>query len=93
VLVDLLRSANICFDAVVGHSFKEIAAAYAAGYLSAKHALYIAYYHRFHAKYACESGDAEGAMLAVATFLENAKEFCGLGEFQGRITIAASNSF
>jgi acyl transferase domain-containing protein len=40
-LVDLLRSAGVEFKAVVGHSSGEIAAAYAAGYLSAEDAIRI----------------------------------------------------
>ncbi|KAJ5260988.1 hypothetical protein N7478_011583 [Penicillium angulare] len=44
VLVDLLRSAGITFQAVVGHSSGEIAAAYAADFISAHDAIRIAYY-------------------------------------------------
>ena len=44
VLVDLLRAAGIKFAAVVGHSSVEIGAAYAAGFLTAKDAIQVAYY-------------------------------------------------
>ncbi len=40
VLVDLLRASGVRFDAVVGHSSGEMAAAYAAGRLSARDAMY-----------------------------------------------------
>ena len=38
LLIDLLKLGGIHFSAVIGHSSGEIAAAYAAGYLSARHA-------------------------------------------------------
>ncbi|KAJ5922013.1 hypothetical protein N7516_009716 [Penicillium verrucosum] len=44
VLVDLLQSAGLTFASVVGHSSGEIAAAYAAGLISAHDAIRIAYY-------------------------------------------------
>lgn len=43
VLVDLLQKAGLTFTAVVGHSSGEIAAAYAAGFLSAWDAIRIVY--------------------------------------------------
>ena len=92
VLVDLLRSAHISFDAVVGHSSGEIAAAYAANFMSSRDAILIAYYRGFHAKLACGSSTSEGAMLAVGTSLEDAQEFCSLSEFEGRISVAACNA-
>ena len=92
VLVDLLRSAGVRFDAVVGHSSGEIAAAYAAERISADDALRIAYYRGFHAKHASGPDGAKGAMLAVSTSLEDARAFCELPDFEGRISVAASNS-
>lgn len=92
VLVDLLRAAGIRFEAVVGHSSGEIGAAYAAGYLSVHDAIRVAYYRGFHAKLASGPEGKEGAMMAVGTSLEDAKELCELPDFQGRITVAASNS-
>ncbi|KAK2776557.1 lovastatin nonaketide synthase [Colletotrichum kahawae] len=76
MLVDLLRSANVQFDAVVGHSSGEIAAVYAAGFLSARDAIYIAYYRDLHS----------------GTSMEDAMELCEDADFDGRITVAASNS-
>ena len=93
MLVDLLRSANVHFDAVVGHSSGEIAAAYAAGYLTARDAIYIAYYRGLHCKQAASpNGDIKGAMLAVGTSMEDAMQLCEMEEFAGRINVAASNS-
>ncbi|CZT02515.1 related to polyketide synthase [Rhynchosporium agropyri] len=92
VLVDLLKSAGVVFDAVVGHSSGEIGAAYAAGFITSYDAIRIAYYRGFHAKLArSESGEA-GAMLAVGTSLEDAAEFCELSDFEGRVAVAACNS-
>lgn len=42
-LVDLLKTANVCHEAVVGHSSGEIAAAYAAGHITREDAWLIAY--------------------------------------------------
>ncbi|KAL7776920.1 hypothetical protein CFE70_007340 [Pyrenophora teres f. teres 0-1] len=93
ILVDILRSAKVHFDAVVGHSSGEIAAAYAAGYLSARDALLVAYYRGLHCKLASSpNGNIKGAMLAAGTSLEDATELCETEEFSGRISIAASNS-
>ncbi|KAL3294775.1 putative polyketide synthase [Colletotrichum asianum] len=93
MLVDLLRSGNVHFDAVLGHSSGEIAAAYAAGFLSARDAIYIAYYRGLHCKHAASpNGNIKGAMLAAGTSMEDALELCEDPDFDGRITIAASNS-
>ncbi len=70
-------------DAVVGHSSGEIAAAYAAGYISLEFAIAAAYYRGFVVK----DGAGAGAMAAV-----------GLGEDQlsdilsDRVTLACENS-
>lgn len=93
MLVDLLKLANVHFDAVVGHSSGEIAAAYAAGYLTARDAIYIAYYRGLHCEQAASpNGDIKGAMLAVGTSIEDAMELCEMEEFAGRVNVAASNS-
>ncbi|KAB2571139.1 PKS-NRPS hybrid synthetase psoA [Lasiodiplodia theobromae] len=92
VLVDLIRAAGVEFKAVVGHSSGEIAAAYAAGLVSARDAIRIAYYRGVYAKLAGSSSGAKGAMMAVGTSLEDAREFCELEEFEGRLTVAASNA-
>ncbi|KAL9073760.1 MAG: hypothetical protein Q9157_004639 [Trypethelium eluteriae] len=92
VLVDLLRAAQVKFDAVVGHSSGEIAAAYVSGFVSARDAIRIAYYRGFHAHLARGKNGERGAMLAVGTSLSNAVEICNAPEFRGRISLAASNS-
>lgn len=94
VLVDILREAGITFEAVVGHSSGEIAAAYAADFISARDAIRIAYYRGLHAHLASDpSGYGQkGAMLAVGTSWEDALELVELPAFRGRITIAAHNS-
>ncbi|KAI1374301.1 hypothetical protein F4677DRAFT_461577 [Hypoxylon crocopeplum] len=94
MMVDLLHRANIQFDAVVGHSSGEIAAAYAAGFLSARDAIFIAYYRGLHLQHAASPNgeNIKGAMLAAGTSLEDATELCEAEEFAGRISVAASNS-
>ncbi|KAI0477624.1 putative polyketide synthase [Xylariaceae sp. FL0804] len=95
LVVDLLRAAEVRFAAVVGHSSGEIAAAYAAGSLSARDAICIAYYRGLHLARVSESEDApkqRGAMLAVGTSPEDAAELCSDSVFKGRITVAAVNS-
>ncbi|KAI0185009.1 putative hybrid NRPS/PKS enzyme [Xylaria flabelliformis] len=88
MLVDMLKAAGIEFSAVVGHSSGEISAAYAVGYLSSEDAIRVAYYRGLHMK----SLTQKGAMLAVGTSYEDAKELCELPAFEGRVCVAASNS-
>ncbi|KAJ5682101.1 uncharacterized protein N7477_002041 [Penicillium maclennaniae] len=92
MLVDLLRVAGISFTAVVGHSSGEIAAAYAAGYFSAEDAIRIAYYRGWSLQNAPDRAGVKGAMMAVGTSLEDAKELCNMPTLEGRICVAASNS-
>jgi hybrid polyketide synthase / nonribosomal peptide synthetase ACE1 len=93
VLVDLLQTAGITFSAVVGHSSGEIAAAYAAGFISDHDAIRIAYYRGLHARLAGDSSSGQkGAMLAVGTSWEDAQDLINLRAFRGRIAIAAHNS-
>ncbi|GKT90332.1 lovastatin nonaketide synthase [Colletotrichum tofieldiae] len=90
ILVDLLHAAGVKFHAVVGHSSGEIAAAYAAGFLTARDAIRIAYYRGFFAtKLAVGLG---GKMLAVGTSLEDAEELCQLHDFAGKLSVAAHNA-
>ncbi|KAK6353482.1 hypothetical protein TWF696_005444 [Orbilia brochopaga] len=87
-LVDLLRHAGVSFAAVVGHSSGEIAAAYAAGFLSAFDAIRVAYYRGYHANVISNSG----AMMAVSMSFSDALGFCQSPQFTGRLVVAASNS-
>ncbi|KAL9605858.1 MAG: hypothetical protein Q9179_000968 [Wetmoreana sp. 5 TL-2023] len=93
VLVDLLQIAGITFDAVVGHSSGEIAAAYAAGFLTARDAIRIAYYRGLCARQAGNASTGQkGAMLAVGTSWNDAQDLISLRAFKGKVAIAANNS-
>ncbi|KAI1303963.1 putative polyketide synthase [Xylaria venustula] len=94
LLVDLLRLGGVRFYSVVGHSSGEIAAAYAAGFLSARDAIVISYYRGVHLCLASSPNgfDIKGAMLAVETSPEDATELCADRVFDGRMVIAAVNS-
>ena len=92
LVVEILRTANINFDAVVGHSSGEIAAAYAAGAITVGDAIVIAYYRGFHAHLASALNGERGAMLAADTSLEDARELCELPDLRNKLTVAASNS-
>ncbi|KAF2797429.1 AMP-binding enzyme [Melanomma pulvis-pyrius CBS 109.77] len=92
VLVDLFHSAGITFSAVVGHSSGEIAAAYAAGIISADDAICIAHYRGLHGKLAGGSDGQKGAMMAAGISVEDASELIESEVFEGRAAIAAYNS-
>lgn len=92
LLVDLLHQASIDFDNVVGHSSGEIAASYAAGFISARDAIRIAYYRGMYSKLARGPDSEPGAMLAAGTSIEDAGELCALPDFEGKLQVAASNS-
>ncbi|KAK2761770.1 polyketide synthase [Arachnomyces sp. PD_36] len=64
-LVDLLADMNVRPSAVLGHSSGEVAAAYAAGILSRRDAMAIAYHKGFVASWVKETVQGKGAMLAV----------------------------
>lgn len=91
IQVDLLRAAGIDFSAVVGHSSGEIAAAYAAGLLTAEDAICIAYYRGLHSG-SSQGAAQKGAMMAVGTSAEDAEDLLGFPEFAGRACVAAVNS-
>ncbi|KAJ3578897.1 hypothetical protein NPX13_g1668 [Xylaria arbuscula] len=90
--VELLRAAGLELSAVVGHSSGEIAAAYAAGWISAEDAICIAYYRGLHANLANEFGGHNGRMLAVEGSINDVKSLCDEPYFCGRVCIAAVNS-
>ncbi|KAI1117994.1 hypothetical protein F5Y14DRAFT_293895 [Nemania sp. NC0429] len=106
VLVEILRTAGISFAAVVGHSSGEIGAAYAAGLVSARDAIRIAYFRGVYARLASNtsvdstaaaadtpSTRRRGAMLAVGASFAEAQEFCSSEPFVGRVLqVAAVNS-
>lgn len=94
-LVELLRSFGLLLRggpcAVVGHSSGEIAAAYAAGYLSAQQAVGIAYHRGFMAGAVKLRGLPPGAMLSVGLGENEALPFTK-GLSRGTATIACVNS-
>lgn len=90
--VELLRAAGVELSAVVGHSSGEIGAAYCAGIVSAEDAICIAYYRGLYSDLTGGPAGAQGAMLAVGTSIEDARELCDDEEFQGRVSVAAINS-
>ena len=92
-LVLLLRSWGLAPATVVGHSSGEIAAAFAAGFLSRETAVAVAYARGVAARELLaqqEAGGARGAMLALGVGGGAAAELLE-GE-AGRVTIAALNS-
>ncbi|TRX93304.1 hypothetical protein FHL15_005883 [Xylaria flabelliformis] len=91
-LVDLLRTAGINFTTVVGHSSGEIAAAYAADFLSGEDAIRVAYYRGLYTSLADGGSGQKGAMLAAGTSWEDAHELVNLRTFKGRLAVAAHNS-
>ncbi|KAH8817006.1 polyketide synthase [Xylogone sp. PMI_703] len=91
-LVDLLKASGITFSAVVGHSSGEIAAAYAAGHISAVDAIRIAYYRGLYAHLARSATGIQGKMMAIGMRFDEAREFCQRDQFLSRLKVAASNS-
>lgn len=94
LLVHLLQQAGVFFDAIVGHSSGEIAAAYAAGCLTAREAICIAYYRGLHLQLASSPNGTgiRGAMAAVGSSMEDVTSLCEDELFSGRVVVAASNS-
>ncbi|KAI9147229.1 Acyl transferase/acyl hydrolase/lysophospholipase [Paramyrothecium foliicola] len=91
-IVDLLKAARVNLSVIVGHSSGEIAAAYAAGYISAQDAIRIAYYRGYFLENSMETSTSHGAMLAVGTTYDDAEELCRLPLLRDKICIAARNS-
>ncbi|XWW99229.1 hypothetical protein V2A60_007238 [Cordyceps javanica] len=92
ILVDLIRSAGIKFDGVVGHSSGEIAAAYAAGFISAEDAIKIAYTRGLCTHLAQGKQGEQGGMIAAAMTHPDAEDLCHNEAILGRISVAAYNS-
>ncbi|KAI0468799.1 putative polyketide synthase [Xylaria cf. heliscus] len=85
-LVQLLRAWSIFPAITVGHSSGEIAAAYAAGYISASDAIVLAY---LRGKVVSEINSG-GAMMAVGLGAEAVNPH--ISKFNGRVTVACHNS-
>ncbi|KAI8310487.1 Reducing polyketide synthase BOA6 [Colletotrichum sp. SAR11_59] len=91
-LIDLLASLGVSFHTVVGHSSGEIAAAYAAGVLSARDAMLISYYRGMSAHLAGGKNGQKGMMMAVGMTRAEATALCERDDIKGRIWVAASNA-
>ena len=89
----LLRSWGLRVDAVVGHSSGEIVAAFAAGTISLRDAIVIAYYRGLvlvgSSHDSCTT-EPEGAMCAVDMSEDECKSL--LNDHNGRVQVAAENS-
>ncbi len=70
----------------------EIAAAYAAGLITAEEAICVAYYRGLYAELAQSPRGRPGAMMAVGMALEDATDFCRSGVFVGRLQVAGHNA-
>jgi len=94
LLVDLLELAGVRFDAIVGHSSGEIAAAYAAGYMTARDAICVAYFRGQSVSKTSSpnGGGIQGAMLAAGLAEEDATALCEGCGLTGRVCVAAVNS-
>ena len=90
-LVDLLVAVGISPQVVLGHSSGEIGAAYAAGIISHRTALQIAYHRSFISDLCRGEDQNKGAMLAVGLSEDNVRPFIveTLGK---RVSVACVNS-
>ena len=90
-LVDLLVAFGISPQVVLGHSSGEIGAAYAAGIVSHRTALQIAYHRSFISDFCRGKDQDKGAMLAVGLSEDKVRPF--LAETLGkRVSVACINS-
>ncbi|KAL4928189.1 type I polyketide synthase [Aspergillus undulatus] len=92
-LVDLLQEFGVSPSAVLGHSSGEIGAAYAAGAVSFKDAITIAYYRGKLASELVAANQSPGAMVAVGASPSVAEEHIAkVGPDCGRMRVACFNS-
>ena len=92
-LVEILRFWGFAASAVVGHSSGEIAAAYAAGMISLRDAVVIAYYRGLHLGSLATNttgGRPKGSMCAVSIDKEGVNDL--MSSHGGRVQIAAINA-
>jgi acyl transferase domain-containing protein len=92
ILVQLLQAMAIQLDVVVGHSSGEIAASYAAGFLSASDCIRIAFLRGQFSHTAAMDKSQRGAMLAVGMTHDEAETLCSKAQWMGRVNVAAYNS-
>ncbi|KAH7374210.1 hypothetical protein BKA64DRAFT_767589 [Cadophora sp. MPI-SDFR-AT-0126] len=88
LLCDLLSTAGIKFESVVGHSGGEVAAAYAAGMVCREDALKIAYFRGLITD--LNPSNSPGGMMAIGTSVDEAYKLCE--RLGGRVVVAAINS-
>ncbi|RDW67402.1 type I polyketide synthase [Aspergillus mulundensis] len=92
-LVDLLNEFGVSPSAVLGHSSGEIGAAYAAGALSFRDAITVAYYRGRLASELLAENKYPGAMIAVGASPNVAQDHIDkLGSDVGRMRVACFNS-
>jgi acyl transferase domain-containing protein len=87
-LVDLFHSWGMNACAVVGHSSGEIAAAYAAGLLSAPQAITVAYFRGW----AVDKMTRKGAMIAAGVHADVARALIKQARLDSEVSIACINS-
>lgn len=87
-LIDLLRDWNIIPETVIGHSSGEIAAAYTAGFLTARQAILVAYCRG----QAMAKSAQNGAMMAVGLGSVDAQKLVDELELGAQLTVACHNS-
>ncbi|PIG81412.1 polyketide synthase [Aspergillus arachidicola] len=92
VLIRILSALGIELSAVIGHSSGEIAAAYAAGFITASDAIRIAYFRGVFSRLARSNSGQAGSMAAAGLSHEEAETLCRESKWAGRVTIAAYNS-
>ncbi|KAI0595293.1 polyketide synthase [Biscogniauxia sp. FL1348] len=87
-LVDLLASWSVRPVGVAGHSSGEMAAAYAAGRITAAEAITAAYYRG----YAVSFNKQNGSMLAAGLGFDKGVEYIKNSGLEGKVKVAAINS-
>lgn len=87
-LVQLLETWDINPSATLGHSSGEIAAAFAAGYISAAAAITIAYYRGF----VVGNHVSDGAMMAAGLSDDQARSEILDAGYEGKVNVACINS-
>ncbi|KAI8957749.1 putative polyketide synthase [Daldinia sp. FL1419] len=92
-IIDLLTDWSIRPRAVIGHSSGEIAAAYAAGYVSCREAILLAYFRGVAVSSRNkEVGVTPGAMLAVGIDQYQASDYIEQLDLVDRVSLACVNS-
>ena len=80
-LIEVIKSLDITPDGIIGHSFGEIACAYADGCLSTRDALMITFSRGFHTESEHGVGIPKGLMAVVGLSREETLKWCPKGVF------------